>query len=185
MRDEVHGLEQAELHAVEDNVGISGTPRPAIGTTQASFHPGAVFIVFETICTKSRRNMNGNNGQGQAAIFTPPDVQEDGRVAKQDEYRARIATSQAYWEYPHRQDLLRALGLTIADGAITEVNVVAQLRRHNKESVSSEEPDLTLLSVDHAARYSVASWRIMQMSPSSSVASRFSIPLSRMCSRRN
>jgi hypothetical protein len=55
--------------------------------------------------------------------------------------------------------MLRALELVIAAGVVTEANVIAQMRRHNKEVAQFEEPDLEIMSEDHAARYSLASWR--------------------------
>jgi hypothetical protein len=132
----------------------------------------------------SKKKSDSNPGEGQARVFTPPALQPDGRVAKQDEYAARIAETQPYWEfvsfvlalppglgpsqtlqfssfsrYPHRQDMVRALALVIDAGDITEADVIAQMRRHNKEVGQFEEPDLEIMSEEHAARYSLASWR--------------------------
>jgi len=107
----------------------------------------------------SKKKSDVHGGEGQAAVFTPPPLQPDGRVAKKDEYAARIAETQPYWEYPHRQDMVRALALVIAAGDVTEDDVLAQMRRHNREVAQFEEPDLEILSEDHAARYSLASWR--------------------------
>jgi hypothetical protein len=133
--------------------------------------------------SKSKNDSNG--GQGSAGVFTPPPLQSDGRVAKHDEYAARIAETQPYWEfvppalltslqspseirgfnfhfpprYPHRQDMVRALALVIAAGDITEADVLAQMRRHNKEVAQFDDPDLEIMSEEHAARYSLASWR--------------------------
>jgi hypothetical protein len=55
--------------------------------------------------------------------------------------------------------MVRALALVIAAGDITEAAVLAQMRRHNKEVAQFEEPDLEIMSEEHAARYSLASWR--------------------------
>jgi len=55
--------------------------------------------------------------------------------------------------------MVRALALVIAAGDVTEDDVLAQMRRHNREVAQFEAPDLEILSEDHAARYSLASWR--------------------------
>jgi hypothetical protein len=47
----------------------------------------------------SKKKSDHSSGQGQVGVFTPPPLQADGRVAKQDEYAARIAETLPYWEF--------------------------------------------------------------------------------------